>query len=249
MRVDVITLLPELVLGVGRWGVTGRAVERDLLRLVCWNPRDYTADRHATVDDHSYGGGPGMVMKPEPLTRAIAGAREAVADQAPVIYLSPQGRRLDQDAVLRLSREPRVILLAGRYEGIDERVLGTVDDEISIGDYVLSGGELAAMVVIDAVARQLPGVLGSAESVAEESFSAGLLEYPHYTRPAQFAGREVPGVLRGGDHAAIRRWRLRESLRRTLQRRPDLLRGRKFSDEERELLQELGVREGSSDLA
>jgi tRNA (guanine37-N1)-methyltransferase len=189
------------------------------------------------VDDRPYGGGPGMLMKTEPLSRAIAAAREQAPAGSPVVYLSPQGRRFDHQRAVALSREPGLVLVAGRYEGVDERLVeATVDEEVSIGDYVLSGGELAAMVVIDAVTRQLPGVLGHDQSAAEDSFAGGLLDCPHYTRPEEWQGRLVPAVLLGGNHGEIRRWRLKQALGRTWERRPDLLEGRVLSDEEEELL-------------
>ncbi len=236
MRFDVITLFPEMFSAL-RHGVVGRALQRGLIELRCWNPRDYTRDAHRTVDDRPFGGGPGMVMKYQPLADALADARRA-APGARVACLSPQGRRLDQRAVDELAaRGENLILVAGRYEGLDERFIEThVDEQWSIGDYVLSGGELPAMVLIDAVTRLLPGVLGHADSAAQDSFSAGLLDCPHYTRPEVVAGLAVPAVLTSGDHAAIRRWRLRESLGRTWRLRPDLLENRSLSDEERRLL-------------
>jgi len=236
LRFDVITLFPEMFSAL-RHGVVGRALQRGLIELRCWNPRDYTRDAHRTVDDRPFGGGPGMVMKYQPLADALADARRA-APGARVACLSPQGRRLDQRAVDELAaRGENLILVAGRYEGLDERFIEThVDEQWSIGDYVLSGGELPAMVLIDAVTRLLPGVLGHADSAAQDSFSAGLLDCPHYTRPEVVAGLAVPAVLTSGDHAAIRRWRLRESLGRTWRLRPDLLENRSLSDEERRLL-------------
>lgn len=239
MRVDVVTLFPELVAAIGQCGVTGRAVERGLVELVCWNPRDYARDRHRTVDDRPYGGGPGMVMKVGPLREAIGAARAADPRPVRATYLSPQGRRLDQRGVEALARCDRLLLVAGRYEGIDERLVGVdIDDELSVGDYVLSGGEPAAMVVVDAVARLLPGVLGDAASAGADSFADGLLDHPHYTRPEVLDGRGVPEVLLAGDHAAIRRWRLKTALGRTWERRPDLIEARALSDEEQQLLNE-----------
>lgn len=239
MRIDVVTLFPELVAAVGASGITGRAVERGLMTLACWNPRDYAHDRHRTVDDRSYGGGPGMVMKVEPLRDAIHAARAADAAPVRTVYLSPQGRRVDQAWIADAARQPRLLLVAGRYEGVDERLIeAEVDEELSLGDFVLSGGEPAAIAVIDAVARLLPGALGDAESAACDSFSHGLLDHPHYTRPEVVDGRAVPDVLLGGDHAAIRRWRLREALGRTWRRRPELLDARGMDDEERRLLAE-----------
>ena len=237
MRIDVVSLFPELVSAVAACGVTGRAVERGLLELGLWNPRDYTADRHRTVDDRPYGGGPGMLMKVEPVRQALHAARAAGGGK--VIYLSPQGRRLDQAAVRRFAAGGNLVLLAGRYEGVDERLVALeVDEEWSIGDYVLSGGELAAMVVIDAVARLLPGALGDADSAEQDSFMEGLLDCPHYTRPEQVDGLQVPAVLREGNHAEIARWRRKQALGRTLERRPDLLQGLDLSDEDRRLLDE-----------
>lgn len=239
MRIDVVTLMPELVSAVASQGVTGRACERGLVRLHYWNPRDYTADRHRTVDDRPYGGGPGMVMKVEPLRAVIAAAREADAAPVKAAYMSPQGRRLDQTAVRELARRERLLLVCGRYEGIDERVLTyDIDEEWSIGDYVLSGGELAAMVIIDAVARLMPGALGHAGSAAQDSFMRGLLDHPHYTRPEQVDGQGVPEVLLGGDHAQIERWRRKQALGRTWLRRPELLQANALDEESRRLLDE-----------
>ncbi len=239
MRIDVISLFPPMFEAVSGHGITGRAVKNGLLRLQVWNPRDYTEDRHRTVDDRPYGGGPGMVMLVEPLARAIRAARGEQAKTAKVIYLSPQGRRLDHAGVRELSRREGMILLAGRYEGIDERLLETeVDEEWSIGDYVLSGGELAAMVLIDAVTRQLPGALGDEDSAQQDSFVEGLLDCEHYTRPEEYAGRRVPEVLLSGDHERTRRWRLKRSLGRTWLRRPDLLEKLTLTDEQQRLLEE-----------
>jgi tRNA (guanine37-N1)-methyltransferase len=239
MRIDVISLFPPMFEAVSGYGVTGRAIKNGLLTLRVWNPRDYTEDRHRTVDDRPYGGGPGMVMMIEPLARAIEAARSEQGKDAKVVYLSPQGRRLDHAGVVELSKRAGVILLAGRYEGIDERLLETeVDEEWSIGDYVLSGGELAAMVMIDAVARQLPGALGDEGSAQQDSFVEGLLDHEHYTRPEDYAGRRVPEVLLSGDHEKIRRWRLKRSLGRTWLRRPDLLEQLPLNDEQKRLLEE-----------
>jgi tRNA (guanine37-N1)-methyltransferase len=238
MRFDVVTLFPELMRSVSEQGVMGRALTRGVAGLHLWNPRDYTRDVHRTVDDRPYGGGPGMVMKVEPLRDAIRAAR-AEAPGSSVVYLSPQGRVLDQAAMVEIAGAPGWILVAGRYEGVDERLIaGDVDAEWSIGDYVLSGGELAALVVMDAVIRLLPGALGHQDSAAQDSHMEGLLDCPHYTRPERVAGVGVPEVLVGGDHAAIARWRLRESLGRTWIRRPDLLERRGLSPEERTLLDE-----------
>lgn len=238
MRFDVISLFPELFEIATRHGVTGRAVQRGIVNLALWNPRDYTTDRHRTVDDRPYGGGPGMVMLVKPLRDAIRTAR-AEAPASRVIYLSPQGRRLDQAAVMEFAQRPGVILVAGRYEGIDQRVIdGEVDEEWSIGDYVLSGGELAAMVMMDAVIRVLPGVLGHEQSAEQDSFMAGLLDHPHYTRPEEIDGATVPAVLVQGDHEAIRRWRLKQALGRTWLERPDLLQSLPLTGEQLTLLAE-----------
>ena len=239
LRVTVVTLFPEMVMAVARYGVTARAVERGLLELDCRNPRDYARDRHRRVDDRPYGGGPGMVMMFEPVRAAIAAARDSVGGASRTIHLSPQGRRIEQRDIQRLARGLPAIMLCGRYEGVDERLVETeVDEELSLGDYVLSGGELAAMVVIDAMTRLIPGALGHEDSAGADSFSNGLLDCPHFTRPETVAERRVPEVLISGDHGAIRRWRLKQSLGRTWERRPDLLRGRTLDPEERTLLDE-----------
>ncbi|HHC72269.1 MAG TPA: tRNA (guanosine(37)-N1)-methyltransferase TrmD [Thiotrichales bacterium] len=238
MRIDVVTLFPEMIRAVTAFGVTGKAVERGILEVHTWNPRERATDRHRTVDDRPYGGGPGMVMKVEPLRSTLREAR-AAAPGSPVIYLSPQGRPLDQEGVAELASRPGLILLAGRYEGIDERLVDAeVDEEWSIGDYVLSGGELPAMVVIDAVCRLLPGALGDEASARLDSFVEGLLDCPHYTRPEEIDGRRVPPVLLGGNHAEIARWRLKQALGRTWLRRPELLERMTLSEEQRELLEE-----------
>lgn len=239
VRIDVVTLFPELVQALTEYGIPRRAAERGLLQLETWNPRDFTRDRHRTVDDRPYGGGPGMVMLVEPLRDAIRAARQAAGEPAPVIYLSPQGRRLDQAGVRELAQRPRLILVAGRYEGIDERLIeAEIDEEWSIGDYVLSGGELAAMVLVDAVTRLLPGALGDADSAGQDSFTEQLLDYPHYTRPEEVDGRRVPEVLLGGNHAEIERWRRQQALGRTWERRPDLLEGLDLDEERQRLLDE-----------
>jgi len=239
MRIDVVSIFPPMFQAVAEFGITGRAVRSGLLTLRLWDPRDYTEDKHRSVDDRPYGGGPGMVMRPEPLARAITAARADVAAPAPVLYLSPQGRRLDHAAVMEFAARERLILLAGRYEGMDERVLAVeVDEEWSIGDYVLSGGELPAMVLIDAIVRQLPGALGDEDSAAQDSFAHGLLDCPHYTRPETYAGQAVPAVLLSGDHERIRCWRLKQALGRTWLRRPDLLDRAVLTDEDRKLLSE-----------
>ena len=239
MRMDIVTLFPEMVETLLRFGVTGRTVERGLLQVASWNPRDQVHDRHCTVDDRPYGGGPGMVMKVQPLRDTLRWARQTTEPRCKTIYLSPQGRPLTQDVVRELAQQPRLILLAGRYEGVDERLIETeVDEEWSIGDYVLSGGELAALVVIDAVARLLPGALNDNKSAEQDSFMDGLLDCPHYTRPEEIDGRPTPAVLLSGDHAAIARWRRRESLGRTWLRRPELLAQRGLETQDRALLDE-----------
>jgi len=235
----VITLFPEMLEAVRDFGVTGRAVQSGIIRLECWNPRDYAEDNHRTVDDRPYGGGPGMVMIMPPVCAAIRAARDAMPGGAKVIHLTPQGRLLDQDGVMELAARDRLILVAGRYEGLDERIIETeVDEEWSIGDYVLSGGELAAMVLMDAITRTLPGVLGHEDSAREDSFYNGLLDYPHYTRPEEYEGKRVPEVLLSGNHEKIRRWRLQQALGRTWLRRPELLATLKLDAEQRALLEE-----------
>ncbi len=243
MRIDVVSLFPEMFTALSEHGVSGRAVAAGLLELVFWNPRDYTENKHRRVDDRPYGGGPGMLMQIQPLRDAIQAARAARPGPCRVVYLSPQGRVLDQAGVEALAGGglgERLILVAGRYEGIDERLIeAEVDEEWSIGDYVLSGGELPAMVMIDAVTRLIPGALGHEQSAQQDSFSDGLLDCPHYTRPeVDEAGRAVPEVLLSGDHQAIARWRLKQSLGRTWLRRPELLERRQLNEEQRELLQE-----------
>jgi len=239
IRFDCVTLFPEAFAAVAGFGITRRAREEGLWSLALWNPRDFTTDNYRTVDDRPYGGGPGMVMLAEPLAKAIAAAKAAVQGEARVIHLSPQGRLMDHGKVMELCVEQRLILLCGRYEGVDERLLrGAVDEELSIGDYVLSGGELAAMVLIDAVVRQLPGALGDGSSAAQESFVNGLLEAPQYTRPEVYEGEAVPAVLISGHHEKIERWRLKQSLGRTWLRRPELLERRGLSEAERKLLEE-----------
>ncbi len=238
MRIDVVTLFPEMLREHSRHGIQGRAIAQGLLELVTWNPRDYSTDRHNTVDDRPYGGGPGMVLQVAPLRAAVHDARTA-APQARVIFLSPQGRVFDQDRARALAQYGHLILVAGRYEGVDERFIALeVDEELSIGDYVLSGGELPALVVMDAVTRLLPGALGAADSAEQDSFMDGLLDYPHYTRPEVVAGMAVPDVLLGGHHADIRRWRCKQALGRTWQRRPELLERLQLSAEQQALLDE-----------
>lgn len=236
MRAGIVTLFPEMFAAVSEFGVTGRAVRDGLVELAFWNPRDYTGDKHRTVDDRPYGGGPGMLMKTEPLELAVGAARLALPE-AKVIYLTPQGKVLDQAAINKLAEQESLILLCGRYEGIDERVIETqVDEEWSLGDYVLSGGEVAAMVCLDAIIRLQPGALGHEESAGQDSFMQGLLDCPHYTRPEHYAGKSVPPVLLSGDHEAIRKWRLQQSLGRTWLRRPELLENMILSEEQRQLL-------------
>jgi tRNA (guanine37-N1)-methyltransferase len=237
MRFDVITLFPEMFDAI-RLGVTGRAIDKGLAELVLWNPRDYTEDLHQTVDDRPYGGGPGMVMKVEPLLAAIQAAK-AQSPTSKVVYLSPQGQRFVQATAVAATQTSGIILIAGRYEGIDERVIHSfVDEEWSLGDFVLSGGELPAMVVIDSMIRLLPGALGHAESAEQDSFSDGLLDCPHYTRPENILNQDVPSVLLSGDHEKIRLWRLQQALGRTWLRRPDLLEGRELNKQEQKLLDE-----------
>jgi tRNA (guanine37-N1)-methyltransferase len=245
IRFDVVTLFPEMFAAVSESGITRRALENGLWKLALWNPRDFTTDDHRTVDERPYGGGPGMVMLAEPLEQAIGAAREAQRAEGrsgKVILLSPQGAKLGQRKVMELREVQAATLLCGRYEGVDERLVRrSVDDEVSIGDYVISGGELAAMVLIDAVVRQLPGALGDAQSAQEESFVRGLLDCPQYTRPEVWPAKEgerVPEVLLSGHHAAIGRWRLQQALGRTWQRRPGMLAERGMTDEERKLLDE-----------
>ena len=251
MWLGLITLFPEMFKAVTESGITARAVKNGLLTVASWNPRDYADDGYKRVDDRPYGGGPGMVMLIEPLRKALAAARAEAASlglEPVVIYLSPQGRPLDQAGVRELAAGQAYILLCGRYEGIDERLIAReVDAEWSIGDYVLSGGELPAMVLIDAVTRLLPGALGHADSAEEDSFSAGLLDCPHYTRPEQYEGEAVPAVLLSGDHAAIRRWRLKQSLARTQARRPELLQRLELNKEQKKLLEEIRREHGEGD--
>ncbi|EPP1219313.1 tRNA (guanosine(37)-N1)-methyltransferase TrmD [Morganella morganii] len=239
MWIGVISLFPEMFLSITGHGVTGRAVKNGLISVDCWNPRDFTYDRHHTVDDRPYGGGPGMLMMVEPLRKAIHAAKAAAGDNAKVIYLSPQGRKLDQQGVCELAANEKLILVCGRYEGVDERVIQTeIDEEWSVGDYVLSGGELPAMVLIDAVSRFVPGVLGHQASAKEDSFADGLLDHPHYTRPEVLDDMCVPPVLLSGNHAEIDRWRMKQSLGRTWLRRPELLESLALTDEQRMLLAE-----------
>ena len=237
IRFDVVTLFPEMFAAVTASGITRKALEAGLWRLQTWNPRDFTADNYRTVDDRPYGGGPGMVMLAEPLEKALDAAQAAGGGK--VIFLSPQGRKLDHEKVMELAGRQAVTLLCGRYEGVDERLIRRrVEEELSLGDFVLSGGELAAMAVMDAVVRQLPGALGDGQSAVEESFAGGLLDYPQYTRPEIYAGEGIPEVLLSGHHEQIRRWRLRQALGRTWLRRPELIAARRLSDEEQKLLEE-----------
>lgn len=239
MRIDVVTLFPEFVQSCAGIGVIGRAQERGLLQVQAWNPRDYATDAYRRVDERPFGGGPGMVMLIDPLRAALRSAREATGQPARTIYLSPQGTRLDQDKVAELAQLQRMILVCGRYEGVDERLLqNEVDEELSIGDYVLSGGELAAAVVIDAIGRLQEGALNDAQSAQQDSFSDGLLDYPQYTRPEHHELGVVPAVLTSGDHAAIRRWRRKQALGRTWQRRPELLSKLMLNREDEKLLLE-----------
>jgi tRNA (guanine37-N1)-methyltransferase len=253
LQLDVVTLFPQMFEAVTEWGVTGRARERRLYELVTWNPRDFAANAYRTVDDRPYGGGPGMVMMAEPLEKAVVAARQRQRGSGVVkprvVHLTPQGVLLDDAGVAELAREQGLVLLAGRYEGVDERLVSrAIDDEVSIGDYVLSGGELAAMVVIDCVVRRLPGALGDAESASQDSFVDGLLDHPHYTRPETYEGMAVPPVLLSGNHADIARWRLKEALGRTWRRRPDLLARRRMNAAESALLEEFKGSEGSEDV-
>ncbi|MGR9072396.1 MAG: tRNA (guanosine(37)-N1)-methyltransferase TrmD [Gammaproteobacteria bacterium] len=238
MRFDVVSLFPEMILSAAAYGVVGRAIERGVVNLVAWNPRDFTKDRHRTVDDRPYGGGPGMVMMYEPLRDAVRAAKNGGGKAVKAVYLSPQGKPLDQNMLVEASGLGQLILLAGRYEGVDERLIeAEIDEEWSLGDYVISGGELAALVVIDAVSRLLPGVLGDADSALQDSHRQGLLDCPHYTRPEIVDGRAVPEVLLSGNHAEIVRWRMMQSLGRTWLRRPDLLKKIELDAEQKALLE------------
>ena len=239
MWIGIVSLFPEMFQALTHYGITRRAIEKGILEVETWNPRDFALDRHKTVDDKPYGGGPGMLMKVEPLNDAIQAARQKSATTCPVVYLSPQGRRMTQADFNRLAELPELILVAGRYEGLDERLIESViDEEISIGDFVVSGGELPAMVLIDGITRLLPDAVGDRESVEQESFIDGLLDYPQYTKPEVVAGQAVPEVLLSGDHGGIARWRKQQALGRTLERRPDVLAQRELSDEEQNLLDE-----------
>jgi len=239
MQMQVVTIFPDMVNTVVEYGVVGRAVKRGILTLRYQDPRDYTADVHRTVDDRPYGGGPGMVMKYEPAAAALRAARSAMPSGSPVVCMSPQGAVFDQAAAKRFAAMPGIIFLAGRYEGIDERLMESeVDEELSLGDFVLSGGEIAAMAVIDAVVRLLPGVLGDETSAEQDSFADGLLDHPHYTRPEEIEGRRVPDVLLSGDHARIAKWRYQQALGRSFLRRPDLVEKLELNAEQQNLLDE-----------
>lgn len=252
MWFGVISLFPEMFRAISDVGMTGRAISRGLIQLETWNPRDFTTDNYRRVDERPYGGGPGMVMLIEPLAKAIAAAKErahSLGVVAPVVYLSPQGQRFDDNATTTLAQHQGLILLCGRYEGIDERLIRrVVDAEWSIGDYVLSGGELPAMVMIDAISRRIDGVLGHQQSAEQDSFATGLLDCPHYTRPEVYEGESVPEVLLSGHHADIQRWRWRESLQRTLLRRPDLIGSAPLNAEQRRLLAQLKKEQTNGDL-
>ncbi len=239
MRIDVVTLFPRMFEVLTDDGITGRAVSRGILELVTWNPRKHASNRHQTVDDRPYGGGPGMVMMVQPLRDSIREARTAAGDKSRVIYLSPQGRKLDQHGLADLAKQPNLVLVCGRYEGVDERLIASeIDEEWSIGDYVLSGGELAAMVMIDGITRLLPEALGHEDSAVQDSFVEGLLDHPQFTRPEEIDGMRVPEVLLSGDHQAIARWRFKQALGRTWLRRPDLLEGLELNAEHQALLAE-----------
>ena len=242
MRIAVVTLFPAMIREALRHGVVGRAVERGVLEVMCFDPRNYTTDVHRTVDDRPYGGGPGMVLKLEPLRDAVHGARAALPQGSRRVYLGADGVKFEQHMAREACAAAGLVLVAGRYEGVDERFIEReIDERWSIGDYVLSGGELPALVVIDAIARLMPGTLGCAQSAVEESFSDGLVDWPHYTRPAAIDGAVVPAVLISGDHSNIRRWRMRQALGRTWLRRPELLERRGMNEEERSLLEEFKV--------
>ena len=239
MRISVVSLFPEMVGTIADFGVVGRAIDRGLVSLDFENPRDHTTDVHRTVDDRPYGGGPGMVMKFEPLAKAVQASKARMPESSRVVYLSPQGAVFDQAVAERYAGQEGLVLLAGRYEGVDERLIeAQVDEELSLGDFVLSGGEIAAMAVIDAIVRLLPGALGDEESAQQDSFAGGLLDFPHYTRPEVIDGRSVPEVLVSGDHAKIARWRQKQALGRSYLRRPDLVEKLELDDEQRKLLDE-----------
>lgn len=238
MRFDVISLFPEMIVSAASYSITGRAQKREIVELVTWNPRDYTSDKHRTVDDRPYGGGPGMVMMYQPLHEAVTAAKDAgKKEKSKIVYLSPQGKKIDQALLTENSQFEQLILVAGRYEGIDERFVELdCDEEWSLGDYVISGGELAALIVIDGITRLLPGALGDEESAQQDSHFDGLLDCPHYTRPEMIADKAIPEVLLSGNHAEIKRWRLQQAVGRTWQKRPDLLENRTLSAEQEQLL-------------
>ncbi len=240
MRFDVVTLFPEMIRDGASYGVTGKAIERKIVGLSVWNPRDYTKDKHRTVDDRPYGGGPGMVMKCQPLSEAVVAAKlDNGNGESKVVCLSPQGKQITQDLLLKETQTSQLILVAGRYEGIDERFVSSVcDEEWSLGDYVISGGELAALIVIDAITRLIPGVLGDEDSATQDSYRDGLLDTPHFTRPEQNELGVVPEVLLSGNHQAIQRWRMKQALGRTALRRPDLLKAKELNAEQEALLKE-----------
>ncbi len=239
MRFDVVTLFPDMITAAASYGVTGRAIQREIVSLSVWNPRDYTNDKHRTVDDRPYGGGPGMVMKYQPLHDAVERAKQACSQPAKVVYLSPQGKPINQALLSEACAVSQLILIAGRYEGVDERFVSKdCDDEWSVGDYVISGGELAALIVIDAITRLLPGVLGHEGSALQDSHMNGLLDYPHFTRPEQIEDSSVPDILLSGNHADIEIWRMKQMLGRTWQKRPDLLKNKKLSAAQENLLQQ-----------
>ena len=239
MKIALVTLFPEMLKAISESGISSRAVKQGLIELACWSPRDFALDKHRSVDDRPYGGGPGMLMMVQPLRDAILAAKDWTGEGSKVIYLSPQGQVFNQKAAVDMALGSNLVLVAGRYEGIDERLIQTlIDEEWSIGDYVLSGGELAAMVMMDAIIRLLPGALGHEQSAEQDSFTEGLLDCPHYTRPEDLDGLRVPDVLLSGNHAQIRRWRLKQSLGRTWQRRPDLLQVINLNEEQQALLTE-----------
>ena len=250
MKIEVVTLFPSMIAGALQFGIVGRAIDRGLLSVGTEDPRAHTTDVHRTVDDRPYGGGPGMVMKPEPLLAAIRAAQRRLPPDSPRVFLSAQGAPFRQADAAELAGRPGLMLIAGRYEGVDERVIELgIDRELSVGDYVLSGGELPALTVIDALARLLPGALGCERSSLEDSFAQGLLDWPHYTRPEVFEGRTVPAVLLSGDHADIGRWRLAQAVARTLARRPDLLNVAQLAPEARRALDEYHMRGGQQTAA
>lgn len=248
LEFGVVTLFPEMFSAFNGYGVTGRAVKQGVISVNTWNPRDFTEDRHRTVDDRPFGGGPGMLMKVQPLKEAIHAAKSASEKRSTVIYLSPQGRKLDQQGVSTMLNSERIVFVCGRYEGIDERLIETeIDEEWSLGDFVLSGGELAAMAFMDAISRLIPGVLGHDQSSVEDSFFDGLLDCPHYTRPEVLDGLAVPDVLLSGHHENIRRWRAKQAIGRTWERRPDLIEGRQLTNEQQTLLDEFISEQSSRD--